>query len=104
MLVQKVLMPVTGAESFTLVTEEGEVVEPAARPSIPRLDNQLSRRVTQNVPNAGSRTEQRRWRDRQRTLNRRYGRPQLSGNAQSMAASRSASDRCRYLVVVAMFE
>ncbi len=31
MLVQKVLMPVTGAESFTLVTEEGEVVEPAER-------------------------------------------------------------------------
>jgi integrase len=30
-LVQKVLMPVTGAESFTLVTEEGEVVEPVER-------------------------------------------------------------------------
>ena len=33
-----------------------------------------------------------------------YQRPQLSGKARSMASRRSASERCRYLVVVAMLE
>ena len=35
---------------------------------------------------------------------RRLVSPQLSGNALSIASRRSASDRCRYLVVVAMLE
>jgi hypothetical protein len=48
-------------------------------------------------PRSGPRLRERRNGDRPT-----YQRPQLSGKALSMASMRSASERCRYLVVVAM--